>query len=55
MRATGVKFLQTPSTYIIAIITAFILYYVDSRYRLDLIVSQSKEELLNIKERMKSD
>jgi len=29
MRAQGVKVLQQPSTYILAIVASFILYYID--------------------------
>lgn len=55
MRAKGIKVLQAPSTYIMATIAAFLLYYIDRHYRIDNLYIRSQEELLNLKNKMKSD
>lgn len=55
MRAQGIKALQAPSTYILAIITSFVLYYVDKRYRLEHVLEESKRVIGEVKEGMISD
>ena len=55
MRAQGIKALQAPSTYILAILASFVLYYVDKRYRLENVLEDSKRVLVEAKEGMISD
>lgn len=55
MRAQGIKALQAPSTYILAIIASLGLYYVDKRYRLENVLEESKRVLEEVKEGMISN
>ncbi|CDW90147.1 UNKNOWN [Stylonychia lemnae] len=51
--AHGVKSLQTPATYILAIIAALVIYHIDQRYRIDRLVENSKQKVNDIKEEIK--
>lgn len=49
MRVKGVKALQTPSVYIIAVVAAFLLYYIDRHYGFNLIFAKTQEEFEGLK------
>jgi len=49
MRANGVRSLQQPSIYIVAVIAAFLLYYVDRHYGFNYIFSKVSDEAEHMK------
>jgi len=50
LQAKGVDFLQSPSTYILVLIAALILYYLDQQYGLGLLYQRSTEKLSDLTE-----
>lgn len=52
--AHGVRSLQTPSTYIICIIAALVLYYIDRRYQIRSLIDGTKKSANDIGETISS-